>query len=46
VIESTNVVIATYQNDEEESLQIDPVKGTVAFGSALFGWAFSVETFA
>ena len=26
--------------------QIDPVKGTVAMGSALFGWAFTITHFA
>lgn len=47
VIENVNVIIATYENDDaEESLQVEPVKGTVAFGSALFGWAFTITHFA
>lgn len=29
-----------------DSQQVDPVKGTVAFGSALFGWAFTLTRFA
>jgi len=29
-----------------ETQQVDPSKGTVAFGAALFGWAFSLRTFA
>jgi elongation factor 2 len=29
-----------------EGQQVDPVKGTVAFGSALFGWAFTLTRFA
>jgi len=29
-----------------DSQQVDPVKGTVAFGSALFGWAFTLTKFA
>jgi elongation factor 2 len=29
-----------------ESLQVDPTNGTVAFGSALFGWAFTLTRFA
>jgi elongation factor 2 len=28
-----------------ESQQVDPVRGTVAFGSALFGWAFTLLKF-
>ena len=48
VIENTNVIIATYENDESGmgALQVDPSKGTVAFGSALFGWAFTCTKFA
>ncbi|PKU30837.1 hypothetical protein llap_18859 [Limosa lapponica baueri] len=30
----------------EESLQIDPVLGTVGFGSGLHGWAFTLKQFA
>jgi elongation factor 2 len=29
-----------------ESQQVDPTIGTVAFGSALFGWAFTLTKFA
>lgn len=29
-----------------ESQQVDPTNGTVAFGSALFGWAFTLTRFA
>jgi len=32
--------------DMGESLQVDPTTGTVAFGSALFGWAFTLTRFA
>ena len=47
VIENTNVVISTYEcEDMGESLQVDPTNGTVAFGSALFGWAFTLTRFA
>src|SRR5207248_2194970 len=43
VIENANVIISTYEvEDMGESQQVDPVKGTVAFGSALFGWAFTL----
>ena len=47
VIENANVIIATYECDDMgDSQQVDPVKGTVAFGSALFGWAFTLTRFA
>jgi len=47
VIENANVIIATYEADDMgESQQVDPIKGTVAFGSALFGWAFTITIFA
>ena len=47
VIENANVIISTYEADDMgESQQVDPVNGTVAFGSALFGWAFSLTKFA
>lgn len=29
-----------------ESQQVDPCNGTVGFGSALFGWAFTLTKFA
>jgi len=45
VIENVNVIIATYE-EEGRQLQIDPKDGTVAFGSALFGWAFTITVFA
>ena len=35
IIEKTNVIISTYENkDIGESMLIDPVNGSVAFGSA------------
>lgn len=47
VIENANVIISTYESaDMGENIQVDPTKGTVAFGSALFGWAFTVTMFA
>ena len=47
VIENANVIISTYEADDMgESQQVDPVIGTVAFGSALFGWAFTLTRFA
>merc|ERR1719326_2852477 len=47
VIENANVIISTYEcEDMGESQQADPTAGTVAFGSALFGWAFTLTKFA
>ena len=47
VIENANVIISTYQNqDAMGDLQVYPDVGTVAFGSALHGWGFTLTTFA
>ena len=47
VIENANVIISTYQNEEVMgNLQVYPDQGTVAFGSALHGWGFTLTTFA
>lgn len=47
VIENANVIISTYEADDMgEGQQVDPCGGTVAFGSALFGWAFTLTRFA
>lgn len=47
VIENANMIISTYEcEDMPESQQVDPSNGTVCFGAALFGWAFSIRTFA
>mmetsp|Transcript_38598 Transcript_38598/g.27916 ORF Transcript_38598/g.27916 Transcript_38598/m.27916 type:complete len:816 (+) Transcript_38598:55-2502(+) len=47
VIENVNVIIATYECDDMgDNQQIDPTEGTAAFGSALFGWAFTLTKFA
>lgn len=46
VIENANVIISTYECDDMgEEQQVNPVFGTVAFGSALFGWAFTITMF-
>jgi elongation factor 2 len=45
VIENVNVIVATYE-EEGRNLQVNPQLGTVAFGSALFGWAFTITHFA
>lgn len=47
VIENANVIISTYQKtDEMGDLQVSALNGTVAFGSAIHGWGFTLETFA
>jgi len=46
IIENANVIISTYQTEDMPNNQVYPEKGTVAFGSALLGWAFTVSKFA
>ncbi|XP_065193462.1 eukaryotic translation elongation factor 2-like [Sycon ciliatum] len=48
IIESTNVIIATYCDDEGPmgNVQVDPCQGTVGFGSSQQDWAFSLKQFA
>ncbi|CAD6447058.1 1b6a9e46-2ad3-442c-80e9-ef46e74fd372 [Sclerotinia trifoliorum] len=45
-IESVNVVISTYFDKTLGDVQVYPGKGTVAFGSGLHGWAFTIRQFA
>lgn len=45
-IESANVIMATYEDAMLGDVQVDPSKGTVAFGSGLHGWAFTLTRFA
>jgi len=45
-IESVNVVISTYEDDLLGDVQVYPHKGTVAFGSGLHGWGFTLGKFA
>ena len=44
-IESVNVVIATYLDKTLGDVQVYAEKGTVAFGSGLHGWAFTLRQF-
>ena len=46
VIESVNVVIATYFDKALGDVQVYPDKGTIAFGSGLHGWAFTIRQLA
>jgi len=45
-IESVNVIVSTYHDETLGDVQVYPDKGTVAFGSGLHGWAFSLRQFA
>jgi elongation factor 2 len=45
-IESANVIISTYHDDKLGDVQVYPDKGTVAFGSGLHGWGFTLSKFA
>jgi len=44
-IESVNVVISTYFDKALGDIQVYPEKGTVAFGSGLHGWGFTLRQF-
>ncbi|XP_041659098.1 elongation factor 2-like [Cheilinus undulatus] len=49
IVENVNVIISTYGEDEcgpMGNIMIDPVVGTVGFGSGLHGWAFTLKQFA
>lgn len=46
VIENANVIIATYEDELLGDVQVYPQKGTVAFGSGLHGWGFTLAKFA
>jgi elongation factor 2 len=45
-IESVNVIISTYIDQKLGDVQVYPDRGTVAFGSGLHGWAFTIRQFA
>jgi len=44
-IENVNVIIESYRFGDV-NWQVEPVKGTVAFGSGLHQWGFTLKTFA
>ncbi|KAI9220597.1 P-loop containing nucleoside triphosphate hydrolase protein [Blastocladiella britannica] len=46
VIETVNVIISTYMDESLGDVQVYPDRGTVAFGSGLHGWAFTLRQFA
>ncbi|ORY02084.1 P-loop containing nucleoside triphosphate hydrolase protein [Basidiobolus meristosporus CBS 931.73] len=45
-IESVNVIISTYFDPVLGDVQVNPERGTVAFGSGLHGWGFTLRQFA
>jgi len=45
-IESVNVIVAMYHDDALGDISVDPVVGSVAFGSGLHQWAFTLKRFA
>ncbi|KAG1720110.1 P-loop containing nucleoside triphosphate hydrolase protein [Suillus occidentalis] len=44
-IETVNVIVSTYRDAALGDVQLYPDKGTVAFGSGLHGWAFTLCQF-
>jgi len=45
-LQNVNVVVATYNDPSMGDVQVSPEKGTVAIGSGLQSWAFSLTRFA
>ena len=45
-IECVNVIVSTYHDAALGDVQVYPEKGTVAFGSGLHGWGFTLRQFA
>lgn len=45
-IHSANAIISNYDDPKLGNVQVAPEKGTVAFGSGLHGWAFTLDIFA
>merc|ERR1712238_352284 len=45
-IESVNVIVSMYNDEALGDVMVDPTKGTVAFGSGLHQWAFTLKKFA
>jgi len=45
-IESVNVIIATYNDELLGDVQVYPDRGTVAFGTGLHSWGFTLKKFA
>mmetsp|Transcript_35499 Transcript_35499/g.92227 ORF Transcript_35499/g.92227 Transcript_35499/m.92227 type:complete len:846 (+) Transcript_35499:65-2602(+) len=46
VVETANVIMATYQDEALGDVTVYPDKGTVSFSAGLHGWAFTLTSFA
>ena len=46
VLEEVNAIVEAAYGGGEDCPFADPAKGTVCFGSALYGWSFTLESFA
>lgn len=46
VVETSNVIMATYSDEKMGDVQVYPEKGTVGFTAGLHAWAFTLTTFA
>jgi elongation factor 2 len=46
IVENVNVIVSTYLDERLGDVCVYPEKGTVAFGSALQGWGFTLKQFA
>ncbi|KAH7097982.1 eukaryotic translation elongation factor 2 [Auriculariales sp. MPI-PUGE-AT-0066] len=46
IITSVNTIVSTYNDAALGDVQVSPENGTVAFGSGLHGWVFSLHQFA
>ncbi|CAD5125945.1 DgyrCDS14124 [Dimorphilus gyrociliatus] len=46
ILDEVNSIVSTYASDLSEKWLLDPVKGNVAFGSGLHGWAFTLPQLA
>jgi len=48
IVENMNAIISIYGEEDSPmgEILVDPVQGTVGFGSGLHGWAFSLKQFA
>jgi elongation factor 2 len=45
-IQNVNIILSTYEDEAMGSIELDPRKGNVSFGSGKQGWAFTLPQFA
>jgi len=46
VVDHVNTIIGNYENEDMGPQILDPVAGSVAFGSGYYGWGFHLMQFA